>query len=82
MALLGRGTIGRCDFVGVGVALLEKVIIMEVGFEVSYVQAMPSMTRSCFLCLRIQMWNSQLLPQHHVCLHTAMSHHDDDGLNL
>lgn len=81
IALIGRGTI-RCDFVGVGVALLEKGIIMEESFEVSHMQAMPNVTHSCLLCLWIQMWNSQLLPQHLVCLHTAVSYHDDDGLNL
>ena len=33
--LIGSGTIRRCDFVGVRVALLEEVCHWEVGFVVS-----------------------------------------------
>ena len=63
-------------------ALLEEVChCVRVGFEVSYAQAMPRVTHSCFCCLWIKVENSQLL-QHHICLHSAISHHDDDGLNL
>ena len=66
----GSGTIKRC-----GLVLLEQVwpcwrkfLILEVGFEVVYAQAMLSHTVSpC--CLWIKSW---LLLQHHVCLDAAM----------
>jgi hypothetical protein len=44
---IGRGTIRRCDLVGVGVALLEELCHCCVGFGVSYVQTMPSVEYCC-----------------------------------
>ena len=58
----GNGTIRRCGLVGVGVALLEwvwpcwrKCVTVGAGFEVSYVQAMPSVEQPPPCCLQIKM---------------------------
>ena len=45
----GSGTIRRCDFVGVGLALVEEVCHCGVGFEVSNAQPRRSGSLS-FLC--------------------------------
>ena len=61
--LIGRVTIRRCGLDGVGMSLLEDV--QHKG------QALRSQVLiSCWL--QIQMENSRLLLQHHVCLHAAM----------
>ena len=39
----GSDTIRRCDLVGLGVFLLEEVCHLEVGFEVIYAHATPSL---------------------------------------
>ena len=43
---IGSGTIRRCDLIGVGMALLEKICPCGVGFELLYAQAKPSVARS------------------------------------
>ena len=45
MAPKGRGTIRKCGFVGVGVALLEKCVTVEVGIGVLYMfKMLPSVS--------------------------------------
>ena len=51
------------------------------GFEVSYVQAQPTVTHSPHSCL----WKPDVefsTPQHHFCLDTTMLPTDGIGLNL
>ena len=43
MASKGSGTI-RCGFTGVHMALLEGTITVDIGFDISYAQANPSVT--------------------------------------
>jgi hypothetical protein len=77
----GGALLGRVGFVEEGKAWLEEVLVVEVGFEVSNVQASPSITfSSCYL--RIQTKNSQLHFQHHVCLPADVFPHDGNRLNL
>ena len=65
--------------VGVGMALLEEVCHCRVGFEVSYTQVTPSDTVHFLLPVDqdIELLAASPAP----CL-PAMSHHDDNGLNL
>jgi hypothetical protein len=61
---------------GVGVALLEKVCHLGVGFD------SPKLKPDYFL-LWIKMWNSLLILRYQVGLHAAIpSCLDDDGLSL
>ena len=62
MALFER--IRVCDLVGDSESL-------RVGFDVSNVQARPSVILSS-CCLLISMLNPHLPRQHHVCLHATM----------
>lgn len=75
MAPKGRGTIRRCGFVGVGVALSEggkKYVTVGAGFEISHARILPSVSAD-FL--------SQLSPVTHLPAQHAPCHHDN-GLNL
>ena len=58
----------------------KKCITVRVAFEISFVQD----AAQCFIPLPVacKMEDSQLLLQYHVYLHAAMSHHDDNELNL
>ena len=56
---------------------------MEVGFEVSYAQATPSVEQSPLLPLvnqDVELLAPSLAPYLPACCHA--SHHDDNGLNL
>jgi hypothetical protein len=83
------GTVRRCGLGRVGVALLEWVCpcwrkcgTVEVGFEVFYAQAMPSVEHSLLLLLVNQ--DLELLTPSAPCLLARChgSRHDDNGLNL
>lgn len=43
---IGRGALGKCGFVAVGMALMQEVCHFGGRFEVSYAQAMPSIGHS------------------------------------
>jgi hypothetical protein len=47
-------------------------VSLESGFEVIYVQYMPSVVHSLLLLPRIKMKNSQFFLQHHVWLYATM----------
>ena len=57
---------------------IRRCVTVEVGFEVLYMLSLRPERQTC--CLS-KMQNSQLPLQHYICLHTAMSQHDN-GLNL
>ena len=81
MAPKGSGTISRYSLVEVGVASLEEVCHCGGGFEVSFAQASlqcNTKSTSCYL-QDVELSATSLA---HVCLHTTLSHHDDNGLNL
>ena len=65
-----------------GVALLEKCVTVGVGFEVSYVQVMPSVTCGPLLLL-VDCYVELSAPSPAPCLceHCRASCHDN-GLNL
>jgi hypothetical protein len=79
----GSGTIRRCGFVGVGVALLEEVCHCGMGFEVSYAQAILSVVYSLLLLPSDQDVDLSA-PSPAPCLPTCChaSHPDNNGLNL
>ena len=52
--LIGSGTIRRCGFLGVGVALLEEVYAVGTGFEVYYISYIP-VSQFCSCCRLIKM---------------------------
>jgi hypothetical protein len=74
------GPIRRCDLIGVGMVLLEKVCHRGGGFEVSYVFKPHPATQSPVACgsrCRLSAPPTPCLPVH---CHT--SYHDNNGLNL
>ena len=75
------GTITRCGFVALWVALLEEVCHHCGGFEVSYVQV-TCIDTVYFLLPADQDVQIQLLHQHQVCLCVYMFHYDDTGMNI
>jgi hypothetical protein len=79
---IGSGTIRMCGL-GVGVVLLEKVVTVGVGFEVSCAQAMPSVTHS-LLFLPLGQDAELSAPSTAPCLPGCChaSHKDYNGLNL
>ena len=65
---------------GGGVVLTEEGCHCGVGLEVFYAPAMP---RSHFFPWPMDQDVELSAPSPaHVCLHTTMSHHDDNALNL
>ena len=54
----------------------QRCVTVGTDFEVSYAQASPSVDMNSSYCLQIKMCNSEFLLQHHICLHTAMFHHE------
>ena len=48
---IGSGTIRKCGFVGVGMALLQKCVTVGAGFGISYAED----TESTSCCLLIKM---------------------------
>lgn len=47
--------LGDVAFFGVGMTLLKKVLTVKVGFEVSYVLKLRSVSQCTFCCLWIMM---------------------------
>ena len=80
---IGSGTIRRYGLVGVSVALLEKCVIVRVGFEVLSAQASGSSVVQSSLRLPVdqdvQLSPPSLVPCFLPACHHA-SHHDDNGL--
>ena len=64
-----------------GCGLIGGSVSLGVRFEVSDAQGRPSVTFSFPAALGSR-YRTLLLPQHHDCLHAAMSHHDNNGLKL
>ena len=52
--LIGSETTRRCGSVGVGVALLEEVLV-KMGFEVSYMRKPYTVVQTTSCCLPIKM---------------------------
>ena len=52
---IGSSTIGWCELVALGVALLEEVYHCGVGFEVSYMLKLHPVHSISFYCLQIKM---------------------------
>ena len=68
--LIGYGTIRRCGFVGVGMALLEEVCHCGCGLEDSYTQDPAHYVIRLSVACKTE--DSQLFLQHHVCLRATM----------
>jgi hypothetical protein len=60
----------------------KKCVIMGSGFEVSYAQAMPSMTHSLLLAVDLDVELSAPSPAPCLPAHCHASCHDDNGLNF
>jgi hypothetical protein len=82
---MGSDAIRNCGHVGVSVMLLEVAHHLEevgVGFEVFYVQALPSVEHRLLLPADQDVALSAPSPAPCLPLSCHASHHDDNGLNL
>ena len=77
-----NGANGRCGLGGVGVAFFEEVVTVGAGFEVSYVQASPSVVNSLHLLPSdqdVELSSPSPTPCLSACHHAS---HHAKGLNL
>jgi hypothetical protein len=72
---IGNSTIRKYGHVGVRWSYWRMCVTVEVGFGISYAQAMPNVTHNFFLFPEDQAPGPCLLAHHHA------SHHVDNGLN-
>ena len=82
MAPTGCGTIRRCGFVGVGVALLKMCVSVEVGFEDFVAKATQVCNTQLLMSPAYQDVELSAPSQHHVCLHNAIAIYHDNGTNF
>lgn len=74
-----KGTVRRCGFDRVGVALLKECVTGWAGYEVSYAQD----TAQCVRLLAVSSLSTLAITSPaHACLHTSMPCHANNELNL